>query len=227
MFKKILSSVITFALVAIMITGAIGINSAQAAVISREGFTIRDPGTKEVPSATYFVHFKSGNVENVSGMPNDITITVSGKTRPSFVIPNTVPQSTGARFIGWNTKADGKGKMYYVGDKVQGVSLSKNFNLYAMWEKSDADFITHVKFSSDVPGKAREVFNLDYTGKISDVPTFTAPDMPKDSNGLRFYGWLLLISSECDYAKHDCLYQSGEIIELIPGGTYEFIAVWL
>ena len=47
------------------------------------------------------------------------------------VLPNAAPVLHGCRFIGWNTKADGKGKMYIPGQRMDMVT--EDITLYAQW----------------------------------------------------------------------------------------------
>ena len=46
-------------------------------------------------------------------------------------------QKSGSVFSGWNTRADGSGKLYFPGDKLTCWSPEKNITLYAQWENAD------------------------------------------------------------------------------------------
>ncbi len=63
----------------------------------------------------------------VAGIPMPITIQFGQRA----VLPNTAPVLHGSRFMGWNTRPDGKGIMYIPGQKM--AMVTEDTILYAQW----------------------------------------------------------------------------------------------
>ena len=123
------------------------------------GFTIRP-----ILSAciTYSIFFNSNGGEGTMQ-------SIISKT-PNFTIPENQFTRSGYNFTGWNTKADGTGDSYSVGQIIQ---LSNNMILYAQWEEEETneepseDSTYNVNFDSNKGEGSMQSITVDYVEQIS------------------------------------------------------------
>lgn len=112
---------------------------------------------------TYSVSFNSNRGE---GTMESIIVTENS----SITIPENKFTLSGYKFVGWNTKADGTGDSYSVGQIIQ---LSNNMILYAQWEEEETieepseDSIYNVTFDSNKGEGSMQSITVDYAEQIS------------------------------------------------------------
>ena len=141
---------------------------------------------------------------------------VSLKIGASYVLPT--PSKVGYKCIGWNTKPDGTGDLYLVGDEC---SVEKDMTLYAIWEECRLI----VKFNDRKNYEFTPVLRLGY----GDVAAKILYDVKID--GATFEGWHIgspngevidsnyFITTDLDlYARYEINGQEASIIRLYNGG---------
>ena len=123
----------------------------------------------------YFYYY-----DNLPGSTNNQQFKYSNS--PITIRANTYTNS-GYRFMGWNTRANGTGRMYQPGDRYYvGIgTLVMYLDLYAQWAK-----IVNVNYDANASGA---------TGSVSDPTEYISGEVAilKDNgftrDGYRFTGW--------------------------------------
>lgn len=113
----------------------------------------------------------SGKMSTVKDVAVDKTVTLT----------NNAFKKTGYKFVGWNTKKDGKGDSYTNKQKVKGLSKSngKTVTLYAQWEKQKYS----ISYKLD-GGKNNSKNPANYT-----ITTSTIKLQNPTKTGYTFKGW--------------------------------------
>lgn len=130
------------------------------------------------------------NVENYQITYNENTEDVTVKNVPSagqklkgtsYTISSTIPTREGYTFKEWNTKADGKGRIFNPGEIY---NVDENLELYAQWKETEKYNVTYNSNVEDntvtnLPKAEQKTEKIDY--KISStIPT---------REGYTFKGW--------------------------------------
>ncbi len=156
------SKTIVFLVAFMMVVTASGL----AAPLHRSAYALGD---------YYFYYY-----DNLPGSTNNQQFKYSNS--PITIRANTYTNA-GYRFMGWNTRANGTGRMYQPGDRYYvGVgTLVMYLGLYAQWAK-----IVNVNYSANASGA---------TGSVSDTAEYISGDaVTLQANaytrgGYRFTGW--------------------------------------
>ena len=132
------------------------------------------------------------------------------------VIPANEYTRTGYTFTGWNTKADGTGTAYAVGDKVTKLAALDNLLvfLYAQWTPNNYTIIYNGNGATD--------------GSMSNQPmVYDASAVKLYANGFTrtgyvFAGWSTTADGNVEYADSE----SVQNLTSVPGGEFNLYAVW-
>ncbi|SHH69164.1 Listeria/Bacterioides repeat-containing protein [Anaerosphaera aminiphila DSM 21120] len=103
--------------------------------IAYNNYDISFVGDKPIDPIEEFTVTYNGNTNDSGTVPTD-TKNPYAKNSEVTVLPKGDLSKTGYTFKGWNTKADGSGTSYKVGDKFK---ITANTTLYAQWEKDSED----------------------------------------------------------------------------------------
>ncbi|SHH66156.1 Listeria/Bacterioides repeat-containing protein, partial [Anaerosphaera aminiphila DSM 21120] len=106
---------------------------------------------KIVPTEEYRVTY-DGNTNDSGTVPVD-TNNPYAKDSEVTVLPKGNLSKTGYTFKGWNTKIDGSGTSYKVGDTFK---ITANTTLYAIWQKDSEDSGTGWTWSGDSSTASKE-----------------------------------------------------------------------
>lgn len=81
------------------------------------------------PTATpgYAVYF----FDNDGGAEGELLFETAVPDGEAYCMPDEAPARSGERFVGWNTRADGRGALYYAGAIYE---AGRDLRLYAQWE---------------------------------------------------------------------------------------------
>lgn len=102
-------------------------------VVKKAGGTYHVDGVVYDKTAKYYNLTYDANTDDlVTGIPGSMAYRSETKVQVT-----DVPEREGYAFIGWNTRADGKGKSYKAGDVL---TLSENTTLYAQWKNIAVNF---------------------------------------------------------------------------------------
>lgn len=141
--------------------------------------TVRISGGNPLPATQYDAILKydgNGNGDAVTGVPASQSTKVDENKSATFTVANETPVRDGYTFKGWNTAANGSGKIYKAGDKIQ-VKSNTTTTLYAQWEEK-AEEIT-VTYDPNFTGSKEQPVNYTTTAGSNYTVlenTFIAPD---------------------------------------------------
>ena len=113
-------------------------------------------------------------------------------------ILNYTPK-VGYTFVGWNTKADGTGKSYQVGDKVKELSTGEDVDLYGIWKVNE--YTVTFKLNN---GQNNIIQTLHYGDKVSPISN-------PIKEGYKFIGWYL--DDKLFDFENDCLKDFNIVLE--------------
>ncbi len=122
-------------------------------------------------------------------------------------------------FIGWNTKADGSGISYSAADLVRLTPSNNTAVLYAQWQenpKYDYTVIYNANFG-ETPVLKTDEENAAQVYDTSKIITVNENDFVHEH--YTFIGWAL-------EADGEVVYQAGDEISFVRGGSEELFAVW-
>ena len=147
------------------------------------------------------------NTNGGSGMP---------PTRQVFIAGESVTLETqgdlyrnGYKFVGWNTKSNGKGESYEAG---QTIKISENITLYAEWVEQKTYTITY----DANKGSGTPPAILAFTG--GDSVTISSQGGLTRS-GYSFGGWCTKSNGK------DVIYAPGETVKF--SGNTKLYAIWI
>lgn len=96
-----------------------------------------------ITAPTYTVNF---NANSGTGAPNSLT----KKHGVNLVVPSQIPTKNCYKFTGWNTKSDGTGTTYKLGESY---NINASATLYAMWERDTFTAKSNAQISIDEKNK--------------------------------------------------------------------------
>ena len=116
---------------------------------------------------------------NKNGADSGSVASLKAYAHEGFTFPANGFSKAHADFIGWNTKADGSGKVYQPGDKID--SVSANTTYYAQWQMKQSFTVTFEKNGAD-------------SGTVSKKTVYADETMTFPANGFTkahasFIGW--------------------------------------
>ena len=132
----------------------------------------------------YSVKYNTNTEDFVSYMPSDNIDIESGS---QFEISKFAPMRDGYTFVGWNTKPDGLGDSYNIGEST---TIRSNLELFAQWEEVPAGnkTITFVNVNDDIIGLNNWPSSLSVTENTEfDIAALETPT----SETHNFVGWTL------------------------------------
>ena len=129
---------------------------------SNAGITVQqETGKNHTPGITVGVVSGGKNHWSLVNYPNTLTVnydanggTFEGETSQNFtfakdkdcsteLIQETVPVQAGKMFVGWNTRADGKGTDYFPNGHIA-CGVESSVTLYAIWTEGDNNYVARV-----------------------------------------------------------------------------------
>lgn len=127
------------------------------------------------PTPSYTTYTITLNDNGGSGGPGSFTIR---SDYSSVTIPTSKPSRTDYDFVGWNTKSDGTGTMYYPGGTW---SSKSNTTLYAIWKYNVVTYTINLNANGGSPN-----YSFTITSKQSSV---TIPTSKPTRKEYEFLGW--------------------------------------
>lgn len=107
----------------------------------------------------------------------------------SVVLSNNMFIYDGYVFLGWNTKADGTGKVWDVSDTF--VMPNRNVHLYAQWKKTEKYTLTYVSNYSDKKEGEPHEERIDSETPCPEQTVVRIDGCSFQCDGYRFIGWSL------------------------------------
>lgn len=127
----------------------------------------------------------------------------------------------GKKFVGWNTKADGSGKMYQPSDEIS-LSIVQDGDteplgdtiLFAQWV--DAYGVKYDSNGSNEPAPTD-------LNKYNVGDTITLTDVVLTKNGYKFKGWSI---ADKEFKSGASFVLNDDMLLNVKGGNLVFVAVW-
>jgi len=188
-----------------------------AAVVSKLAWMVMG-GTTTTGTKTYSVtYYANAGGDDVTNMPGKVTGLEKGD---EFTVA-AGPLRDGYSFEGWNTKANGTGTEYVVGEDYE---VTANVKLYAQWEEDEVnvaenDFIYWAAYEAVEDGEAKykEYFEDNWKGSSLKLSDITVSD-EIDANGARpqTVTWTGILSK--DAVKELCEMAIDVVVGMINDG---------
>lgn len=182
-------------------------------IMQMGNFTLNAQWTPWKHTVRYDANAK--NDTSVKGIPASQSKTANVDIKLS----SSVPTRNGYTFLGWNTKADGKGTAYAAGAIYKNDQNGGTVTLYAQW----TPWKHTVHYDKNVPANSssQTVTNMpeDQT-KTFDEKLNLSTKIPK-REGYNFVGWLLEYGTAIAVVSPGTAYERDQ-----NGGTYVLKAQW-
>lgn len=194
-------------------TGVEGVGTEAEGTMGEGNFTLTAQWAPWKHTVRYDANAK--NDTSVKGIPASQSKTANVDIKLS----SGVPTRNGYTFLGWNTKADGKGTAYASGAIYKNDQNGGTVTLYAQW----TPWKHTVHYDKNVPANSssQTVTNMpeDQT-KTFDEKLNLSTKIPK-REGYNFVGWLLEYGTAIAVVSPGTAYERDQ-----NGGTYVLKAQW-
>ena len=162
--------------------------------------------TIDIPVKT--VHFKNITSETPEQWPEDIPFTPFDSE--NVLLPSTIPELSGRKFIGWNTKEDGTGTFYAPGTML---TSDDDVTLWAQWDTVENSWYVIYNAHGGTKAPGPQIILLGKDAVLTQEPA--------ESPSMIFLGW----STDRDAVTPE--YQPGDTLPYVEGRDYVVLyALW-